>query len=189
LLIWLLENGPPAFLLLIVSSSTSPVLTSPLAACSNIVIPKGFFPLQDNSLFIQRFRRRGPQSSPYAAMAERQHNWRVGLPMTAPSISLCVVHRRRRHQQAHAQHRPLLIKSYNRTKLRTLPTWPTVYAASLKTPRPRDGDHALYASVQDLTPRGTVIRTHTSIHPSGCRFRRNSPTCTPNLVDQRAGPP
>ncbi|MBP1522115.1 efflux RND transporter permease subunit [Salmonella enterica subsp. enterica serovar Worthington] len=45
-----------------------------------IVIPKGFFPVQDNGII--RGTLQAPQSSSYASMAQRQRRWRSGYYRT-----------------------------------------------------------------------------------------------------------
>ena len=78
--------------------------TLALTAWLYIVIPKGFFPVQDTGL-IQGISE-APQSISFAAMAERQQALADGHPQGSRRRQPVVLHRRRRHQH-HAQQRPL----------------------------------------------------------------------------------
>ena len=96
LLIWVLDHQP---LTLLVA-----VGTLVLTVLMYIVIPKGFFPLQDTG-FIQAITEAGPTVS-FDAMAERQQRAGRQDPEGSGRGQPVLLHRRGRHQQ-HAQQRPL----------------------------------------------------------------------------------
>ncbi len=95
MLTWVLANQP---LTLIVAIGTL-VLTVLLY----IVIPKGFFPIQDTG-FVQGITQAGPTTS-FAAMAEHQRALAEAILKDPQRRKSVVVYRRRRHQQ-HPQQRP-----------------------------------------------------------------------------------
>ena len=68
-----------------------------------VVVPKGFFPVQDTGVILGISE--APQSISFAAMAERQQALAAGDPARPGGGEPVVVHRRRRHQHD-AQQRP-----------------------------------------------------------------------------------
>ena len=85
---WVLDHQP---LTLLVA-----VLTLVLTVVLYVVIPKGFFPVQDTGL-IQGISE-ASQSISFEAMAERQQAARRGDPEGSGRRQPVLVHRRRRHQ-------------------------------------------------------------------------------------------
>ena len=96
LLTWVLDHQPLTLLVAVVTLALTVLLY--------IVIPKGFFPVQDTGL-MQGITQAGPTVS-FAAMAERQQALADTILRDPDVREPVVLHRRGRHQH-HAQQRPL----------------------------------------------------------------------------------
>ena len=135
-----------------------------------IVIPKGFFPVQDTGL-IQGISE-APQSVSFAAMAERQQ----ALAERHPEGSRCrqpvLLHRRRRHQHD-AQQRP--VPDQPQAARRAQVRHRHASCAGSRTPPATLTGISLYMQpVQDLTIEGTVSRDAIPVRPAGRRSRYSS---------------
>ena len=92
---WVLAHQPATLLVA--------VATLVLTVVLYVVVPKGFFPVQDTGVILGISE--APQSISFAAMAERQQALARGHPARSGRREPVVLHRRRRHQH-HAQQRP-----------------------------------------------------------------------------------
>ena len=123
--------------------------------CLYIIIPKGFFPVQDTGVILGISE--APQTVSFAAMAERQQALAAGHPAGSGGGEPVVVHRRRRHQH-HAQQRAHSDQSEAARGARASAPATSSAACSRKLASV-EGITLYMQPVQDLTVEDRVSRT------------------------------
>ena len=141
--------------------------TLALTAALYVVIPKGFFPVQDTGL-IQGISE-APQSISFAAMAERQQALAQAILQGPGRGQPVLLHRRRRHQY-HAQQRPLSHQSQAARGAQCRRH--DGHRATAAGDRAGDRHHALHAAGAGSDHRGHGQPDAVPVRAGGCQSGR-----------------
>ena len=133
-----------------------------------IVVPKGFFPVQDTGVIMGISD--APESISFAAMSERQQSSRGGDPEGQGRREPVVVHRSRRHE-----HHPNSGRIADQSQIARRPlatTSPPIMKRLQQEVAGVEGITLYMQPVQDLTVEDRVSRTQYQFTSGRCRCQR-----------------